>query len=66
MMLRRSTRAVHLSTIAWAANLALANCSVQLTPPYDEMADSVRCLRNQAGMIMLGSGSNNRSEIVLP
>lgn len=39
MMRRRSTRAVYLSTIAWAANLALANCSVQLTPPYDEMIE---------------------------
>lgn len=38
-MRRRRTRAVYLSTIAWAANLAMANCSVQLTPPYDEMIE---------------------------
>jgi hypothetical protein len=46
MMRRKSARVIDLSTIALAANLALADCSVQLTPPYDEViekqADSLK------------------------
>ena len=39
MMRGRSARAIQLSTIAWATNVALVSCSVQLTPPYDEVIE---------------------------
>jgi hypothetical protein len=39
MIRRRGTRALYLSTITWAASITLTDCSVQLTPPYDEMIE---------------------------
>jgi hypothetical protein len=45
-MRRKSARAAGLPAIACVASLALASCSVQLTPPYDEViekqADSLK------------------------
>ncbi len=39
MTWRGSARALYLSSIMWAVSIALTDCSVQLTPPYDEVIE---------------------------